>query len=349
MIFVAILFLVSAFGFFASLSREVNIAGMHAIVLRKNKYLSYAVLGVLLAGSLVIYSYYGNSLRSINQGGKGAMGALGFLLTAVSQVFFLYLSLMQRKFQMWLMLPILFFNSNGTFGYLFFLGSVVLLMSFYIRISMMRFVALAPAGFLLLLGLVFYSKQGSVANLVQLMSSDYKDTVVSRIYERVNIFNHFAGHQIENPHSCNFFELTINEYKSGFIRLGLLSGQVDNRSFTKCIYRHFADHEINPRAGASLGFMGSILDVHSILSTILVLVLLCFLLIAVEQRVRQVFDNTPQRWTVYLLVVIFFIPLLDSPPSAFQIFQVSGLKLVTFIALFLLVTKFRKRDVKCTP
>ena len=298
---------------------------------------------------MVIFSYYGNSLRTINQGEKGVIGALGFMLTAFSQVFFIYLSLIRRKFQMWLMVPILFLNSNGTFGYLFLLGSLGLLLSFYIRISMVRLMLLAPPGFILLLGLVFYSKAGSVANLVQLMSSDYQETVVSRVYERVNIFNHIAGHQIENPHSCDFFELTINEYLSGLSRLGLLSAKNDGLSFTKCVYRHFADHKINLRSGASLGFMGSILDIHSIPSTILLLVLLCFLLIAVEQKARQVFGNTPQRWVVNLLFVIFFLPLLDSPPSAFQIFQVSGLKLFIFIALFLLVTKFRKRDVKCTP
>ena len=309
-----------------------------------NAQLLYLLIAVASGIALVSYLEFGNSLRAVDGGSKGRLGAIAYFGYGLAHCLVIVALLTNRQRALLCLLPSLVLLANGTFGWLFLLATVAMLISARFRLSVPRLVLIAPISFLLVLAGVFYSKSTSVESLIALFETDYSDTVGSLVAERLSIFHYITSYELQNPKDCEVLPSLLNEYAWGLERLGFDFNFHRGLTFSQCVYEHYANHKLQDGTGLSLGFLASFLAFDSFVASVIFISLMAVILTIVQAIATSVYADSNQRNVALLLLVVFFVPMFDSPVDSFVIFQVSGLKLFLVVAFLIFSLRSRRAE-----
>ena len=331
-------------GFIMSFRTKVRFLGGYRVSIRNNSVIFWVILILCAAFSVFTYLKFGNSLRSVTPGAKGLWGFFAYLIYCLSHACFLMTLLAGRHWQAFLWLPVLFFVANGTYGWLFWLLAVAVVLQRVLKLRPLTLVVLAPAILPTTILAVLYSKSGSISNLIELLSSAYIFELPQRISERVNLFNWVASYQLDNPHNCDVLGSIANEYRWGFQRVGLVTPTDPQPTYSQCVYMHFSNHGVQAGTGLSIGFVASLFSEGAFVLLTALLAILFVLSVIMQNAVVDKREDVRFRLLEYLIVIAFFVPMLDSAVDSFILFQVSGLKLAMIVFLCLFCIKLVKGE-----
>jgi hypothetical protein len=339
-------FLILFFSLILILIRNYNfvISSNYKFSLRNYNLFFNLILIFLYISASFMYLKFGNSLRAITPGEKGIYGAIAFFTYALTQAIAFFAILLNKKRFLFFMIPIFFLVSNGTYGYLSLLAIVAFVFSDQIKLNFQKLLFISPfAVFLILLG-VFYSKEKSIENLIELVNSDYIFVFYDRLLERINVYNYIASYELLHPHKCKIFSSMYDEYIWGFSRLGIIDIETIPETFSQCTYAHFANHELSLGSGASIGLIGSLFNFNVFVVLLVVSLLIILILIIVVEILHSINHTYYSKLAANIYFILFFLPLLNSAGDAFIVFKVSGLKLFLLFLLWFIFGKLLRKE-----
>lgn len=292
--------------------------------------------------SIISFIFFANSLRALDPGSKGSLGAFAYVTTVFISSLSLFLLMTKRSSLCLLMIVPLFLTSNGTLSWAYLLIYIIVLYDDKFQIKPYIILISVPLGTALLLLLVTFSKSGSdLISVFNLLSdTGYMQEIISRIIERANVQNFTVSFLMENDSLCDYPSLLINQYIWGFDRIFDTNNAELNRiqTFSQCTYSTLENHGYQAGTGMSLGLFGSLNYLYSwlilpILMIIIAIVGHFFNLICVENR------TFTGKILLITLFSLYFLPFFDSPLESIILFEVVGLKLI--MTLFFLLIGFK--------